>query len=551
MTRAIRSSPVGHRLPRVGPDAPGVGTGRLKARALMLGILVLTMACGPSGLGGPQATGVPPTVGPIALPTAKPRPTIVVTVPATQELPQEDLAGQAEAMVMENVGDIDQFPGATRYAIKASVTFNADEGRARIEGQARILFTNPLDRPLDDLVLMLWPNDAQYRSSMQANAALIDGIGLSPQVELDGIALRYLLPESLAPGETLDASLPFEVEATGPIGGSDPKRFGITDGMLAAPTFYPLVPRLVDGEWQVEAAPPGGDTTNSDVAFYHVELTVPVEYGLATSGVSLGNVDNGDGTTTVTLTSGPLRDFAFALGPFVTETRSVEDVAIKAWVLPQHAGELSRVLDLASDQLRVMTEDVGPYPYTELDLVDAPGAFGGIEYPGLVFIGTIGTPRIVSPIVHEVAHQWFYGLIGNDQLNEPWLDEAAATYAETLFYEGTGSPGSATGMLSELRSRVRSSANPERPIGLPVADYPSTDEYATIVYSKGALFFEALRNQIGDEAFFNFLRSYYTSYRYGFVTTADFQVAAESACGCRLVQFFEDWVTDGGDVPGL
>src|SRR3972149_6064148 len=217
---------------------------------------------------------------------------------------------------------------------------------------------------------------------MEGNAALIDGIGLCPQVELDGIALRYLLPESLAPGETLDASLPFEVEATGPIGGSDPKRFGITDGMLAGPAFYPrgpppfspLVPGLVGGEWQVEAAPPGGDTTNSDVAFYHVELTVPVEYGLATSGVTLTRVDNGDGTTTVTLTSGPLRDFAFALGPFVTETRSVEDVAIKAWVLPQHAGELSRVLDLASDQLRVMTEDVGPYPYTELDLGDAPGA---------------------------------------------------------------------------------------------------------------------------------------------------------------------------------
>jgi hypothetical protein len=85
----------------------------------MLGILALTLACGPSGLGGLQATSVPPPVGTIALPTAQPRPTIVVTVPATQELPQEDLAGQAEAMVMENVGDIDQFPGATRYAIKA------------------------------------------------------------------------------------------------------------------------------------------------------------------------------------------------------------------------------------------------------------------------------------------------------------------------------------------------------------------------------------------------------------------------------------------------
>jgi len=163
----------------------------------------------------------------------------------------------------------------------------------------------------------------------------------------------------------------------------------------------------------------------------------------------------------------------------------------------------------------------------------------------------MGTPRLVTPVVHEVAHQWFYGLIGNDQLNEPWLDEAAATYAEALYYEGTGASGSATGMLSELRSRVQSSADPTVPIGLSVGSYTSTEAYSTIVYLKGALFFEALRNQIGDEAFFNFLHSYFSKYRYGFATEADFQTSAEAACGCRLDQLFEDWVTEGGDLPGL
>src|SRR3972149_10682971 len=103
---------------------------------------------------------------------------------------------------------------------------------------------------------------------MEGNAALIDGIGLCPQVELDGVALRSRLPESLAPGEPLDASLPFEVEATGPIGGSDPKRFGITDGMLAAPTFYPLVPRLVDGEGQGGGAPPRGGAGHPQGGFF-------------------------------------------------------------------------------------------------------------------------------------------------------------------------------------------------------------------------------------------------------------------------------------------
>jgi aminopeptidase N len=245
-----------------------------------------------------------------------------------------------------------------------------------------------------------------------------------------------------------------------------------------------------------------------------------------------------------------MRDFAFALGPFVTDSRSFEDIQVNAWVLPDHQGDMDRVLELATGQIRVMTEDVGPYPYAELDVVDAPGAFGGIEYPGLVFIGTIGTPRLVSPVVHEVAHQWFYGLIGNDQLEEPWLDEAAATYAEALYYEGTGASATATGMLSELRSRVRSSPDPTAPIGLAVRDYPSTDEYSTIVYLKGALFFEALRNQIGDDAFFDFLHDYYSKYHYGFATMDEFEDVAETACGCQLRPLFEAWVIDGGPIPG-
>lgn len=518
---------------------------------LALSLVAFSVACGPLGLGGPRATVTPVAISTLALPTVEPSPTIAVTIPPTQELPQDDPSGQAESMRVDNIVDIDLFPNATRYTIKANVTFNVEEGRARIQGQARIRFTNPLDRPLEDLVLMLWPNDGQYRSTVNAGPALINGLAQAPEVGMDGVALRYTLAEPLAPGGVLDVSIPFDVDATGPIGGADPKRFGITDRMFAAPTFYPLVPRLVNGEWQVEPAPPGGDTTNSDVAFYHVELTVPADLGLATSGTMISRTDNGDGTATQVMTSGPMRDFAFALGPFVMDSRNFEDVTIKAWALPEHAGDLSRALDLATEQMRVLTDDVGRYPYGELDVVDAPGAYGGIEYPGLVFIGTLGTPRLLSPVVHEVAHQWFYGLIGNDQLNEPWLDEAAATYAEALFYEGTGDSGTAAGMLSELSSQVRSSPDPFAPIGLPVGSYPSISEYSTIVYLKGALFFETLRNQIGDEAFFNFLHSYYTSYRYGFATTADFQAAAESACGCRLIQFFQDWVTDGGEVPGL
>jgi aminopeptidase N len=321
--------------------------------------------------------------------------------------------------------------------------------------------------------------------------------------------------------------------------------------VLLAPTFYPIVPRLVDGEWQVMAAPPGGDTTNSDVGLYEVHLTAPSEFALAASGAEVDRVENDDGTFTAVYATGPVRDFAFALGPLVLTEREVDGIRLRAWVLPQHSDDTRLILDAAAAQVRALTQAVGPYPYTELDVVDAPNAYGGIEYPGLVFIGTFGTFALIEPVVHEVGHQWFYGLIGNDQLIDPWLDEAAATFTEILYYEAVFGVQRGTTALEDLRQSLRYQVeDPDLPVGLPVGEYDSVSEYAVIVYQKGALFFETLRRELGTDGFRDFLHAYFEAYRYGFATPEDFQAVAEATCGCDLDSLFNLWVYQGGPIPG-
>ena len=381
---------------------------------------------------------------------------------------------------------------------------------------------------------------------------MIDGIAVLGTTELDGIAQRYRLSTPLAPGQTLDVSLPFSIDARGPIGGSDPKRFGITESVLAAPTFYPLVPPLAaDGTWRAEKAPPGGDTTNSEMAYYQVQVTADSSMSVASTGAQVSQQTNADGTQTATFVTGPVRDFALALGPFEKKSQTVDGVVVNAWILPEHGSDLANLLTAAAAQLKELDRLIGPYPYAELDVIDAPGAFGGIEYPGLVFIGTVGSHNLVIPTVHEVAHQWFYGLIGDDQIHQPWLDEAAATYAEILYYQGVGQITTATGELSRFREWLRLSPFAEKPIGLGVGEYDSQDEYALIVYWKGALFFDALRSRLGDAAFDSFLQGYFRDYRYGTATSADFEREAERACDCDLKSLFDLWVYKGGPIPEL
>jgi hypothetical protein len=528
----------------------------LKTRAL---------ACAAVGLltAGCQLLSLPSSLLPAPTPTApnveRPAPTAGTAgatstpwiLPPTLVVPTAEARLQEEAMLPAFAGDADAPGDRTQYWVEANVDFDPKTYQASIRGQNRIRFTVPDGPPIQEIPLMLWPNDGQYAAEMRAGPALINGVESLGRADLDGIVQWYSLAEPARPGETLDISLPFEIEAGGPIGGARPQRFGITSGVFIAPTFYPLIPRRVEGAWQVEPAPYGGDTTNSDTAFYDVSLTIPSALSLAASGVETDRVDHGDGTTTLRFVSGPMRDFAFALGPLEPKERTVDGVVVRAWTLPQHAQDAGPMLDAAARQVSLLDERVGQYPFAELDVVDAPGAFGGIEYPGLVFIGTVGSDWLIPPTVHEVGHQWFYSLIGDDQLNEPWLDEAMAQYSEVMYYDAYGGPGAGSGVISDFRARARSAPDPTLPIGMPVSAYSSVDEYAAIVYGKGGVFLDALRGEIGDDAFDAFLKSYFDEYRYGFASAKEFEATAEAACDCNLDRLFNLWVWQGGEIPGL
>ncbi|HEY48199.1 MAG TPA: M1 family metallopeptidase [Anaerolineae bacterium] len=476
-------------------------------------------------------------------------PTITLTpLPTLPPTPEAEIADQTMALQPQFAEDVESFPNATRYWIEVTVDIDPSGEKARLMGLARIRFHNPLDVGLQDLVLMLWPNDSQYQATMTAGPALIDGQLVASEEVLDGLALRMDLPHALPARGSLDISIPFWIEA-GKMHRGSPQRFGIAEDVFVAPTFYPLVPRLVDGEWQVEAPPAMGDRTNSDTAFYQVEITAPANLTLVASGTEIERDESEEGTQRVLYVTGPMRDFAFALGDLEMESRKVGDVVLQVWAISEHVDDLDKVLDAAAVQFRLLSELIGPYPYVELDLVDAPGAYGGIEYPGLVFIGTMGSLHVIRPTIHEVAHQWFYGLIGDDQLYEPWLDEAAATYAEALYYEHVVGVGQATGFLTDLRDMLRQHPDPSKPIGLSVAEYGTWGENQLFIYYKGALFFDALRRELGDQVFFEFLQMYFQRYRYGFVGSGDFQTAAEEACGCDLDALFDLWVYQGGELP--
>jgi hypothetical protein len=471
---------------------------------------------------------------------------LMPTPAATAGLP--DLETFRAAMRPEYAGDVQEFAQATRYSIAVTVSFES-ETTANLTGHELVRYTNRQDFPLEDLYLMLWPNGGeQYLSQMTLTNVQVNGQALAPTLENGNLAAHLPLAVPLTPGASVEVSADFSIEATSGVAENGAARFGLTNGILLAPTFYPLIPRIVDGKWQILRAPPGGDTTNSDTALYAWQVTAPANLAIVGSGTALSTTITGN-TQTQWLVAGPMRDLALVVGPLELTQRKEGDVTLNTWMLAKHANLGNEMLDYTARQVRTLQSEVGDYPFAELDVVDAPGAWGGIEYPGEVFIGVVGESSYAEYVVaHETGHQWFYSVIGDDQLLQPWLDEAAASYNELLYAEKIYGASAAQGRLQAFKDDMGNATHPELPIGLPVSAYPTGNDYGGVVYAKGALFFNTLRQTMGDATFFAFLKAYYAKYRYGFVSSADCEATAEQTCSCDLKQLFDLWVYTGGPV---
>jgi hypothetical protein len=505
-----------------------------------------TVALEPSQTLGVSATLRVSTVTPAPTSAAGPATPAAATPAAGGASPAMpftlDTAADAQAaMLPQFAADVTSLPNASRYVIDLVVTFDGSRS-ATLTGRELIRYTNRETMSLDSLYLMLWPNDSdQYLGQLTLGAVSVGGAPVQPVLESRGLAARLPLSTPLAPGQRLDLEAEFTARADS--GAEQGARFGLTHGVMLAPTFYPIIPRIVNGQWQSQWPPSAGDVSNSDTAFYAWRVTAPAGLAIAASGVVVDQTQSG-GSQTQTLLTGPMRDIALAVGDLRRAQRTLADgVLVNAWVLPEHAAQAQQLVDEGAGQVQNLETLVGPYPFAELDIVDTPGAYGGVEYPGLVYIGVVDAQGgFEEATVHEVGHQWFYSLIGDDQLLQPWLDEAAASYTELLYAEKFHGPAAVRNDLAYFQGEAGSASDPNMPIGLPVDGYSSQNDYAAIVYGKGALFFDALRRQLGDQTFFQFLHDYYKQYKYGFADSAGFEKTAEATCSCDLKPLFQKWV---------
>jgi aminopeptidase N len=193
----------------------------------------------------------------------------------------------------------------------------------------------------------------------------------------------------------------------------------------------------------------------------------------------------------------------------------------------------------------------GEYPYEQYAVAETGFCFGGMEYPCLSFLSDgLKQEERVRAVVHETAHQWWYGVVGSDQIEEAWQDEGLAEYSAIAFFEEYEKYGfSREEILKEAMTEYRSYydvygsvlGRSDTRMSRHLKEYLSDYEYRCLAYDKSVIMFDTLRKSVGDKKFFSSLKKYYGGNAYRMVSSGDL-VAAFEKNGLDVGGFFDSFL---------
>lgn len=412
-----------------------------------------------------------------------------------------------------------------------------------VRGRQEVRVANDAAEGWDDLVFHLFPT--LLGAGFEIERLTLDGRAQEPRLEADGTRLRVGLEPSLAPGDAAVVALDYLLR----VPTDAPRNYGILayrQGVLSLAHPYALLAARGPGGWDLDAPAPHGDLAFAESGSYRLRVVAPRDWTVAAGGRELGSRDEGDAVARHYV-AGPARDlYLAASGRYRTLEGRAGAIRLRLHHLPGQEAAARAALDAAAAALEIFAARYGPYPYRELELAAIETEALGVEFPGLVALASSlldegPSPTLERTVAHEVAHQWFYGLVGSDQASEPWLDEALSQYATLRYLGDRYGPAAAEGFAAGLDARWERVGRRAVPIGLPATAYDER-EYGAIVYGLGPLVLLRLEERLGEEAFTRLLREYVSRHAFGVATGADLRALLEAGCGCDLGGFFAEWI---------
>ena len=386
----------------------------------------------------------------------------------------------------------------------------------------------------------------------------------------DRTVLVLTLPRPVAPGETVEVELEWRAQV--------PRTFARTghrgDHFFFA-HWYPAVGVFEATGWNCHQFQPSTEFY-ADYGVYDVELTLPERFVVGSTGREVETRREPDGSRTHRFVQEDVHNFAWTASPdyLVRAERfavpGLPEVDLRLLLQPEHARQAERHFRATRAALELYGRWFGAYPYPQLTVVDPAyeSDFGGMEYPTLFTAGSRlfappagGSPEGVT--VHEAGHQFWYGLVGNNEFEHAWLDEGINTYAtgrvleetygDLAFVEryfrppGTKLAGFLPVAFGDLRrtrwvqgnrlDRYRQWASADVPAAPTWRYFPPAA--AALTYNKTAIWLSTLERHLGWETMQRILSTFFARWRFRHPAPEDFFAVADEVSGQDLGWFFD------------
>jgi len=464
-------------------------TRRLPALLALLPLLAPACSDGRPGAAPstspPAPTSLSPSVPASASPSGSASPSAASASPTSSPAPAADCPTAYAA------------PDPRRPDV--ALSFVVADSKTTVTGTESVTFTPDLD--VDRLVFRLWANSPVPRragGSTSVTGVRVEAAPATYSTSAGGTLVTIPLGRTAPAGTAIVVDLDFTL--TLPSGANE--RLGHQGGTAWFGSGFPLLAWQRGRGWATEPATAAFAEAATSETFRLRDLAVDTAPGDVVLGAGPPRETSG---RVRHFSAEAVRDLMVAVGPF----RTARSGRVTVGVTPGMAEDPGRFVGLHTAAIAALERRFGPFPYATLDVAVIPYLKGGIEFPGAILLGA-GQDKDAT-LVHEVAHEWFYGLVGDNQGRDPWLDEAFATYAEALV-RGTGSRYLSTSVPASGVDRV----------GAPMTYWESrTSAYYRSVYVQGAAMLLRARSSVGAAAWDRAMRCYVAANAHRVATPED------------------------------
>lgn len=460
-----------------------------------------------------------------------------------------------------------------------NINCTLDNDKKELFATQLINFVNNTGSDLNDMSLHLYPDyyseEGTYINKISNKIInncyadiVIKNVKIkSKEVEFtqDKEILKFKLPNVLKKNEKLDIEIIFNLHMPSTI-----DRLSYNDDDYSFVYWYPIICYydLKTNTWDEEPYHFNGESNYSYYNNYNVNITVPKDFVIVATGVEEEKLNNHEDFKTYSAKENNVKDFVFFASPlYECITKELDGIKINSYYFKGHKSAGKRSLNNVLNAMDFMNRAIGKYTFKEFDITETHIEYVAMEYPTIIQLGKYdddynfddnnlekynintkhnGGVKVKErkllwsdeAVVHEMMHQWWFNMVGNNSFKEPFLDEALTVCWTGLYFEYTYGSINPQNICNYVSKRVYS--EDLLPVNRAVNEFEYNSDYFTSIYNGGWVILEDVRKQIGDENFVKVFRNYFNKYRFTNSSVEKLLDEFENICGSEIRNYLSN-----------